>query len=111
MFLAFWKGSVLNRITGHQFPLDRLIKGVAEQLVDFFNCPRGDKTILGHSIRPSFGLYRFELLIEMIHHPGIDVIQLFVPNQGPDVIVDQRLVALVGRGCPGIDAVNGNVLI
>ena len=101
----------MNGVTGHQLPLNRLIKGVAEQLVNLPYRPGRDEAIFGYPVGAGFGLDRFELLVEVIHHPGIDVIQFPIPDEGPDVVVDQRLVALIGRGCPGVDAIDGDVLI
>ena len=111
VFFAFWERGVLNRVTGHQLPLDRLIKGVAEQLVNLPYRPGPDKAIFGYTVGAGFGLDRFELLVEVIHHPRIDVVQSPIPDKGPDVVVDQRLVALISRGCPGVDAIDGDVLI
>ena len=89
VFFAFRERGVLNRVTGHQLPFDRLIKGVAEQLVNLPYRPGRDKAIFGYTVWASFGLDRFELLVEVIHHPGIDVVQFPIPDKGPDVVVDQ----------------------
>lgn len=80
MFFTFRQSGVMAGVPGHQLPFDRLIKGIAEQLMDFPNGPGCDKAALGYAVGPSLGLDRFELLIKVIHHPGVDVIQLFTPN-------------------------------
>lgn len=111
VFLTLRERGILNGIAGHQFPLDCLIKSVAEQLVNLPYCSGSDKAIFGYPIGAGFGFDRFKLFVEVIHHPGIDVIQLFVPDKGPDVVVDQRLMPLIGGGCPGVDAIDGDILI
>ena len=86
MFLTLREGGVLDGVTGHLFPFDRLIESVAEQLVNLPYRPRGDKAVLSHSIRAGFCFDRFELLVEVIHkvafsqsypaHPGAAAKQL-----------------------------------
>ena len=68
--------------------LDCLIERVAELLVNLPHRSGCDKAIFSHSIGAGFCLNRFELLVEMIYHPGIDVIQFPIPDKGPNVVVD-----------------------
>ena len=62
VFLAFRERGVLNRVTGHQLPLNRLIKGVAKQLVNLPYRPGRDEAIFGYTVGAGFGLDRFSAL-------------------------------------------------
>ena len=111
LLFVLGKGCVLDRIAGHQLPLDRLIEGTAEDFVNLSNRVGGDELGLASLVRPLLGFHGLELLIKAVHHAGGDIIQLRFPKQGEDVVVDQPPVALIGRGGPGVRAVDGDVFL
>ena len=57
------------------------------------------------------GFDRQEVFIEFRHHPGCDILQLCVPEDGLDIVVDQALMTIEGGRCPGADAIHGDIFV
>ena len=87
MLLGLGNRGVLHRVSCHYLPLYRLIKGVPQEFVYLPYCAGGDKLTIGMPI-PGNRFHGLEVFVELGHHPGADVVQLYIPDNGLDVVVD-----------------------
>ena len=110
MLLSFGNSGILNRIPCHQLPLYCLIERVPQEFVYFPYRIGGDKFPLWLPV-PGNRFHDLEVFIEFRYHSGGDVIQLYISDDGLDVVADQRRMSIEGRGSPCVDTIEGYIFV
>ena len=104
----FGQHHIVKWVLGNQLPPNRLFEGAAEKFDDLFDGSVGDKLRFG-VVRP--GVHRrgfLQSLDVLIHYPRGDVLHLHIPNDGVDVVGNQRVLAVVHRHAPPLFAIEGD---
>ena len=104
----FGQHHIVKWVLGNQLPPNRLFEGAAEKFDDLFDGSVGDKLRFG-VVRPGVHSRGFlQSLDVLIHYPRGDVLHLHIPNDGVDVVGNQRVLAVVHRHAPPLFAIEGD---
>ena len=104
----FGQDHIVEGVLGDQFPPDRLLEGAAEEFDDLVDGGVGHELCFSVVV---LGVHRrgfLQGLDVLVHHTGRDVLYLHIPDDGVDVVGDQRVLAVVHGHAPPLFAVEGD---
>ena len=104
----FGQHHIVKGVLGNQLPPNRLFEGTAEKFDDLLDGGVGDKLRFG-VVRP--GIHRrgfLQSLDVLIHYPRGDVLHLHIPDDGVDIVGDQRVLTVVHGHAPPLFAIEGD---
>ncbi|MPN18074.1 hypothetical protein SDC9_165432 [bioreactor metagenome] len=98
--------SVLHRVSGHQFPLDRLIESISQCLVNFSDSMRSQIFCTGFYILRRNRFDRKQISVILVHDSRCDILQLHITDEGTNIVSNQALSTFIGRHRPGVHTID-----
>ena len=102
----FRQRSVLHRVSGHQFPLDRLIESISQCLVNLSDSMRSQIFCTGFYILRRNRFDRKQISVILVHDSRRDILQLHITDEGTNIVCNQALSAFIGRHRPGVHTID-----
>ena len=101
---------MLYRVSGHQFPLDRLIESISQCLVNLSDSIRSQIFCTGFYILRRNRFDRKQISVILVHDSRRDILQLHITDEETNIVCNQALSAFIGRHRPSrIDNYLGKV--
>ena len=109
LMFFFRQRSVFYGVSGHQFPLHRLIERITQNLVNLSDRMRCQILVTSFHILRRHSFYSKQISVILVHNSRRYILQFHITDKRTNIIGNQALSAFISRHRPCVHAVDRHI--